>query len=58
MRRELMALYDEYGHSQYTSNLLNVFGVVFPVLRGARDFAKRAEDRDGALHEQRPDGRR
>ena len=45
MRRELMALYDEYGHSQYTSNLLNVFGVVFPALRSARDLANRAEDR-------------
>jgi hypothetical protein len=45
LRRHLLALHAEYGHAPYTTNLLEVFGVVFPALRGVRDRFDRAEDR-------------
>jgi hypothetical protein len=45
VRRQLLALHAEYGHAPYTANLLEVFGVVFPALRGMRDRFDRAEDR-------------
>jgi hypothetical protein len=44
-RTHLLALHEEYGHAPYTANLLDVFGVVFPALRPARDRFDRAEDR-------------
>jgi hypothetical protein len=45
MRQRLLALHAEYGHAPYTVNLIEVFGVVFPALRGVRDRFGRAEDR-------------
>jgi hypothetical protein len=45
VRRHLHALHEEYGHAPYSANLLELFGVVFPALRGARDLFNRAEDR-------------
>jgi hypothetical protein len=45
MRQHLLALHAEYGHAPYTANLIEVFGVVFPALRGVRDRVDRAEDR-------------
>ena len=44
-RPHLQSLYLEYGHAPYTANLLEVFGVVFPHVRGARDRLDGAEDR-------------
>jgi len=45
LRAQMLALYEEYGHAPYSANLLEVFGVVFPALRGTRDRFDRAEDR-------------
>lgn len=45
LRERLLALHREYGHAPYAANLLEVFGVVFPALRGPRDRIDRAQDR-------------
>jgi hypothetical protein len=45
LRQHLLALHDEYGHAPYTANLLEVFGVVFPALRGVRDRVDQTHDR-------------
>jgi hypothetical protein len=45
LRKHMFDLHTEYGHAPYTSNLLEVFGVVFPALHGARDRVDRAHDR-------------
>jgi len=45
LRQQLLALHAEYGHAPYTANLMQLFGVVFPGLRGVRDRFNRAEDR-------------
>jgi hypothetical protein len=42
---QLLALHEEYGHAAYTANLLDLFGVVYPALHGARDGLRRAHDR-------------
>jgi hypothetical protein len=44
-RKHLMALYEEYGHAPYTSNLLDVFGAIYPAALKAADFFDRVEDR-------------
>lgn len=49
VRERLLALHAEYGHAPYTSNLMNVFGVVFPELRGARDRLNRMQSRSADL---------
>lgn len=45
VRRHLLELHAEYGHAPYAANLIKVFGVVFPALRGVRDHVDGAEDR-------------
>jgi hypothetical protein len=45
VRPHLHALHQEFGHVPYTRNLLDLFGVVYPALRPARDRLHRAEDR-------------
>ena len=45
VRPHLQALHQEFGHVPYTHHLLDLFGVVYPALRPARDRLHRAEDR-------------
>ncbi|HXK21651.1 MAG TPA: hypothetical protein VMS55_03125 [Myxococcota bacterium] len=45
VRPHLHALHQEYGHVPYTRNVLDLFGVVYPALRPARDHLARMEDR-------------
>jgi hypothetical protein len=45
VRAHLRALHEEFGHVPYTRNVLDLFGVVYPALRPARDRLARAEDR-------------
>lgn len=44
-RAQLLALHEEFGHVDYTRNLLALFSVVYPALAGARDRVERMRDR-------------
>lgn len=49
VRETLQRMHAEYGRARYTTNLLEVVGVVFPELRSARDRMNRLHDRTAEL---------